>query len=106
MILNFRIIVDLGCANWNMEKDKVKFIRVSAMPPVEPDVQVHNNHPEGVGVRADGRDTRCDISQAEACGQEECLAELTGTPGVEGGQVEGLNPDHSKQLQESNRSSE
>ncbi len=87
-----------------MEKDKAKFIRVSAMPPVEPDVQVHNNHPEGAGVRADGQDTRCDISQAEACAQEECLAELTGTPGVETAQVEGVNPAHPKQPQKNNHS--
>jgi hypothetical protein len=59
-----------------------------------------------VGVRADGRDTRCDISLAEACGLEEYLAEPIGTQEVEAVQMEGMNPDHSKQLQESNHSSE
>jgi hypothetical protein len=90
----------------NMGKGPPRPTRVSTTPLGGHDVPVHNNHQEVAGVRADGQDTRCGISLVEACGQEECLAELTDTPGVEAGKVEGANPDHSKQLQENNHSSE
>lgn len=75
------------------------------MPPVEHGVPAHNNHPEGVGARADGQDTKCGISQAEACGPEECLAEPIDMRAVEVVQLEEANPVHPKQPQKNNHSS-
>jgi len=75
------------------------------MPPVEHDIRVHGNHPAGVGVRADGPDTKFGIFRVEACGPKGCLVELICMRAEEVAQVEGVNPAHPKQPRKNSHSS-